>query len=108
MTCAAGAGKKRFTSMRELAITCDSHSMKARIDRGRNGRAAAWGAAGTAAAGAIAGFARRGAAPPRAPPPPARVVAGGEEREQVVLPRQPHPAVALRVVGDQARRGGPE
>ena len=43
MTFAAGAGKKRFTSMRELAITCDSQSMNARIDRGRNGSAAACG-----------------------------------------------------------------
>ena len=34
---AAGGGKKRFTSIRLDAITCDSQSMKARIERGWKG-----------------------------------------------------------------------
>ena len=66
MTFAAGAGKKCFTSMRELAITCDSQSMNARIERGRNGRPAVPGSASTASSAAIAASARRRAASPAA------------------------------------------
>src|SRR6187399_655465 len=52
MTLAAGAGKKSFTSIRLEAITCCSHSMNARIERGRNGSTASAGSAVSASASA--------------------------------------------------------
>ena len=73
-----GAGKKFLTSIRLEAITCDSHSMNARIERGRNGSTASETSAGSAPARAVCSARDR-------------VLAPGEERQQVVVAGQAGP-----------------
>ena len=70
ITRATGVGKKCLTSMRADCTACDSNSMNARSERGRNGSVAVLGSA--LAAGSRRAASTAAAAASRAASPPAR------------------------------------